>query len=132
MSSRFSKRPNFSRGMDMEWLVGWLLTAGIGLSAVFLIAAVMWRWAATGGPDLRYDIAGENLFEFWKNDIRQVTAGAFRPRLLANIGIAILLVTPYLRVAASMLYFAFAERNWKYTAFTGLVLAMLTYSLFLR
>jgi hypothetical protein len=31
-----------------------------------------------------------------------------------------------------MVYFAVAERNIKYTVFTGFVLAVLTYSLFLR
>jgi len=43
-----------------------------------------------------------------------------------------LLLTPYARVLASMLYFALVERNRKYTAFTTFVLLTLTYSLFLR
>lgn len=65
-------------------------------------------------------------------DIRQVAADAVRPRLLINLGIAALMLTPYVRVLASMLYFAFIERNGKYTLFTGFVFAVLTYSLFLR
>ncbi len=56
----------------------------------------------------------------------------FRPRLLVSLGIAALLLTPYLRVLASLLFFAFVEHNWKYSLFTGFVLAVLTYSLFLR
>jgi uncharacterized membrane protein len=40
--------------------------------------------------------------------------------------------TPYLRVAASAVYFALVERNLKYTLFTLFVFAVLTYSLFLR
>ena len=43
-----------------------------------------------------------------------------------------LLLTPLVRVLASLLFFALAERNWKYALFTGFVLAVLTYSLFLR
>ena len=39
---------------------------------------------------------------------------------------------PQVRVLASMLYFAFVERNGKYTLFTGFVFSVLTYSLFLR
>lgn len=31
-----------------------------------------------------------------------------------------------------MFFFAFEERNYKYTIFTALVFAVLTYSLFLR
>jgi len=73
-----------------------------------------------------------NLFEFLVKDIRQVADEDFRPRLLVNLGLAALMLTPYARVLASMLYFAFAEHNWKYTFFTGFVLSVLTYSLFLR
>jgi len=39
------------------------------------------------------------------------------------------MLTPYVRVLASMLCFA-AARNWKYTCFTATVLATLTYALF--
>jgi uncharacterized membrane protein len=42
------------------------------------------------------------------------------------------MLTPYLRVVASVVYFMAGLRNWKYAVFTGFVLAVLTYSLFLR
>jgi len=42
------------------------------------------------------------------------------------------MLTPFVRVLTSVFYFAFVERNWKYTLFTGFVLGLLTYSLFLR
>ena len=58
--------------------------------------------------------------------------GQFRPRFLVSLGITALLLTPYVRVLASLLFFAFVAHNWKYSAFTGFVFAMLTYSLFLR
>ena len=77
-------------------------------------------------------IAGMNLFEFMLTDIQQAAADAVRPRLLVNLGIAALMLTPYVRVLASMLYFAFVEHNGKCTLFTGFVFSVLTYSLFLR
>jgi len=40
------------------------------------------------------------------------------------------MLTPYLRVVASMAYFTFVARDWKCAFFTGVVLATLTYSLF--
>ena len=119
-----------STGMDM-W-IGSILSIGVILSAVFLLAGLIWRWVVTGHPELQYTIQGTNLFQFWLNDIHQATVGAFRPRLLVNIGIALLMMTPYLRVIASFAYFLFVERNIKYTVFTGFVLMVLTYSLFLR
>jgi len=51
---------------------------------------------------------------------------------LINLGIAVLILTPYVRILASVLYFAFVARNWKYTLFTASVLGVLTYSLFGR
>lgn len=47
-----------------------------------------------------------NLFEFLPADIQQMFSGAFRPRLFVNLGIAALMLTPYVRVLASLLYFA--------------------------
>ena len=73
-----------------------------------------------------------NLFDFMTAEIKSASAGAIRPRLLVGLGIGAILLTPYSRVLASLLFFAFVEHNWKYTAFTGFVLAVLTYSLFLR
>jgi uncharacterized membrane protein len=117
---------------NMDILISYILQIGVLLSAVFLLAGIVWRWLITGSPRLDYALSGTNLFEFWMTDIRQATSGEFRPRLLVNLGIALLLVTPYLRVAASVVYFGFVLRNLKYTLFTSLVLSILTYSLFLR
>jgi uncharacterized membrane protein len=117
---------------DMEVLVGYILLGGVLLSMALLVAGLVWRWLATGHVSFEYSIAGMNLFEFMVSDIRQAAAHAVRPRLLVNLGIAALMLTPYVRVLASMLYFAFVERNGKYTLFTGFVFTVLTYSLFLQ
>jgi uncharacterized membrane protein len=73
-----------------------------------------------------------NFFEFVLNDIRLTLQGALRPRLLVNLGMATLMLTPYVRVLVSMLFFAVVEHNRKYTVFTAFVFSVLTYSLFLR
>ena len=119
-------------GFDMEVLVGYILLIGVLLSMVLIAIGVVWHWLATGQLGLEYPIAGMNLFGFVLADIQQMFSGAFRPRLFVNLGIATLMLTPYVRVFASMLYFAFVERNRKYTVFTAFVFSVLTYSLFLR
>jgi uncharacterized membrane protein len=119
-----------SSGIDT--LVGTILLSGVLLSVLFLVAGTLWRWKNTGHPEFDYTISGMNLLQFWTAALDDVRRLAFRPRLLINLGIGILMATPYLRVLASMLYFAFRERNAKYTAVTGLVLAILSYSLLLR
>ena len=116
----------------MDRIVGAILLVGVLLSAGFLLAGILWHYLASGSPEPHDVIAGTNLFQFWLANIRQVSIGNLNPSLLLNVGLAILLITPYFRVAASVLYFAIADLNLKYTVFTSFVLSVLTYSLFLR
>ncbi len=117
---------------DMEQVVGYVLLIGVLLSMAFIALGVIWRWFNTGQLGMDYQITGMNFFEFLLSDLQAVMAGAFRPRLLVSLGIATLMLTPFVRVFASMLYFALVERNAKYTVFTAFVFTVLTYSLFLR
>jgi uncharacterized membrane protein len=119
-------------GFDMEVLVGYILLIGVLTSMVFIVAGLVWHWARTGQLGIGYDISGMNFFEFVWRDVQLVAAVQFRPRLLVSLGIVALLLTPFVRVLASMIYFACVARNWKYTVFTAFVLSVLTYSLFLR
>ncbi len=116
----------------MEILVGYILLVGVLLSIVLIGAGLVWHYASTGKVGLVYSIGGMNLYHFVVNDFYQTVHPPLRPRLLVNLGIATLMLTPYVRVLASMLYFAFAERNGRYTVFTAFVFLVLTYSLFMR
>jgi uncharacterized membrane protein len=116
----------------MDALIGYVLLGGTVLSVVLIVAGLVWHWIQVGRLGIEYTIPKMNLFEFIIEEFREVLGGQFRPRLLVSLGIAALLLTPYLRVLASLLFFALVEHNWKYSAFTGFVLAVLTYSLFLR
>jgi uncharacterized membrane protein len=117
---------------EMDSLVGYILLIGVLTSIALIVAGVIWHYANTGHVGLDYSIVGMNLFQFVLSEFRQFTQLHLRPRLLVNLGIATLMLTPYIRVTASMLFFGFAERNYKYTAFTAMVFVVLTYSLFLR
>jgi len=117
---------------DMESLVGYIHLTGVLLSVVLLMVGFVWRWVRVGNLQFEHSIVGMNFFEFILSSLRQIASQAFRPRLFLNMGIAVLMLTPFVRVLASVFYFAFAEHNRKYTLFTGFVLAVLTYSLFLR
>jgi uncharacterized membrane protein len=117
---------------DIESLVGYILLIGVLLSVALLAVGFIWRWARVGNLRFEHSIVGMNFFEFILSTLRQITSQAFRPRLFLNMGIGVLMLTPFVRVLASVFYFAFAAHNWKYTLFTGFVLGVLTYSLFLR
>jgi len=120
------------KSFDMEQLVGVILAAGVLGSAGLLTAGLAWRGVQTGRPAIESTLMATNLFQFWENNFRHLLHGEIRASLLVNLGIALLMLTPYMRVLASTLYFAMAERNVKYTVITGFVLSILTYSLFLR
>lgn len=121
-----------ARQFQMDTVVGVVLRDGVLLSLGLIVIGLVWRWLRTGGMALDYQIAGTNLFEFVTGEVRLAVQGSVRPRLLINLGIAVLMLTPFIRVAVSMVYFMGVLRNWKYTCFTAIVLIVLTYSLFLR
>ena len=116
----------------MDVLVGYVLAAGVITSMVLIAAGLVWHWAATGSLGLEYTMGGMNFFRFLVSDVATVIRTGLGPRRMINLGIAVLMLTPFIRVASSMAYFAAVEHNWKYTIFTGFVLTVLTYSLFLR
>ncbi|HVP79965.1 MAG TPA: DUF1634 domain-containing protein [Thermodesulfobacteriota bacterium] len=117
---------------DMESLVGYILLTGVLLSVALLVVGFVWRWLRVGNLRFEHSIAGMNFFEFILSTLQQMASQAFRPRLFLNLGIGVLMLTPFVRVLASVFYFAFVEHNWKYSLFTAFVLSVLTYSLFLR
>lgn len=116
----------------MEALLGKVLLLGVLASLAMTIAGLVWQAIAPEHGEFERPIAGVNLYQFIMESVRALAAGELRPSLMIDLGITIMLLTPYARVLASMVYFAFADRNPKYTVFTGFVLGVLTYSLFLR
>jgi len=127
-----SEKTEADRHFDMEVLTGYILSVGVLLSVALLIIGLLWRWARSGNLRFEYTIAEMNFFEFVLSSFRQMASHDLRPRVMVNMGMAVLMLTPFVRVLASVFYFALVERNWKYTLFTGFVLSVLTYSLFLR
>jgi uncharacterized membrane protein len=97
-----------------------------------IVSGLAWHWAVTGHLELTYRIVGMNLLQFVSSDAGQLASRPLDPQTIVSAGMAVLMLTPYVRVIASVAYFALAERNWKYVAFTTFVLGVLTYTLFLR
>jgi uncharacterized membrane protein len=74
-------------------------------------------------------IKGHDFFSFIADQFHNVTA---TPALLFMIiGIIVLILTPYFRVAASFLYYSW-QRNYKYLLITLFVLVVVTISLVLH
>ena len=130
--SATSEKTATDRHFDMEILIGYILLVGVLLSVALLAIGLIWRWERSGNLRFQHTIVGMNFFEFVLMSLRQMGSHELRPRVMLNMGVAVLMLTPFVRVLASACYFALVQRNWKYTLFTGFVLAVLTYSLFLR
>ena len=121
-----------TRRLDMDTIIGFTLQIGVTLSLALITAGLVWhrlRWGTWQWPP-DYNLPATTVFGFLVADVEQATGQPARPRMLVNLGIAALMLTPYVRVLMSMLYFVFVERNAKYAVFTAFVLAMLTYGLF--
>lgn len=127
--SKNDSRPETAQQWKMDMLVGSILFVGVMLSLSLVAAGLFWKWARTGTLTFFHFGTGADL-------LRLARSGAnlerFTPGSLVSAGIDVLVLTPYLGVLASALYFSLALKNWKYGLFSCVVLAVLTYSLFIH
>jgi uncharacterized membrane protein len=120
------------RPPDLNTVVWSILLAGLVLSIGLIAAGMIWLRLTAGGVEAPPPIAAANLRGFILRIAAKSATGKIEPTFLIYSGIAVLLLTPFARVLASTLYFAFGERNRKFTLITGFVLTVLTVVLFLR
>jgi uncharacterized membrane protein len=109
-----------------ELIISNVLRGGVLLSAgVIALGAILYyvRWLGTGGK------ASEGAFP---HTLAAVGNGLSHgdPLAVIVLGLLLLLATPVLRVAVSIITFAM-ERDWLYTGITLLVLAILVLSFLL-
>ena len=117
---------------DMEALVGRILSTGVIASIVLLSIGIAWQWIAIGKLGFDYTLPRTNVVRFISGEILGMLREGFGPTRFVNLGIIVLMLTPYLRVLLSMLYFILVARNFKYAAITAFVCTVLTFTLFLR
>jgi uncharacterized membrane protein len=106
----------------MRLLVSWVLLGGVTIAAALIAVGlggsflVGWSGALLGGPSVNaptgsFGNLGEGVV-------------ALRPRAISQLGLLVLLATPIVRVATSLVAFAL-ERDRLYVAITAVVLAIL-------
>lgn len=116
---------------ELEPLVWKILGGGLLLSVILILAGLGWEWASSGTVSMGPTILALNLGGFLTATAAGA-AGGLSPAFLLNCGIAVLLLTPYVRVLASVVFFGFRDRDYRFTAITGFVAVVLTWVLFLR
>lgn len=112
---------------QIDELMGLLLRSGVILAASIVFVGGVIYLARNPHPSNYRAFQGE------PENLRTISgifrdAMALRGHGLIQMGLLVLIATPIARVAFSVLAF-FYERDWKYVAFTLIVLGLLLYSL---
>ena len=119
----------------LETTISYLLIIGVVLSLALEIAGIAIFYRSHGNLDILLQdkamfIQGRNFFSFlyqlFAEEPMQNT-GVF----LMTLGVAVLILTPFVRVIASAIYFAW-KRDSRYVLITAFVLVALTVSLALH
>jgi uncharacterized membrane protein len=112
----------------LEFAISAILRIGVLLSLVLLTAGIVAYYFTEGTYDImleqKWSVNTTNFFTF----IPSIISGSSLAYILIASGIAVLMMTPYLRVIASIIYFALTK-DGKYLLITTIVLVIITVSL---
>ena len=119
----------------LETVISYILIVGVVLSIVLEIAGIAIFYSSRSNLAILLDdrslfIQGRDFFTF----LYQLFAGESTQNtgiFLMTLGVATLILTPFVRVIASALYFVW-RKNTKYVLITAFVLVALTVSLALH
>jgi len=116
----------------LEKIISYILIVGV-MTSLIMEAVGLVLYAMDKGTteidlsDPEAYISSQDFFAYVIGVVT-LTLSDFNYASVMALGLALLMLTPYLRVVASVIYFAFS-RNYKYVVITLIVLAMLTVSL---
>ncbi len=118
----------------LETGISYILIAGVIVSLLLEIAGVILLYHAYGtlaiSRDTEMYIRGNNFFTFMFEQFQGKHAQGSGIQLM-TAGIIVLILTPYIRVVASVFYFLW-DKNIKYVLITLFVLVIVTLSLALH
>ena len=122
------------REPKLESIISYLLIIGVITSVVLEIIGLILYFGAYGNLQVSQApnvyINGENFFAFIVERLGNLFVSE-NALLFLTLGIIILILTPYARAIASLIFFAW-EGNRKYVLITLFVLVVLTISLILH
>ncbi len=114
---------------DMEPLLSAVLLGGM-MTGIGLIIAGLVVGGLTRQAVLEYRIRAASIPRFLEVDLQRVGAPDFWQRFLIDLGFSIVLITPFLRLVVTWLYFAVVQRRWIYVVYTAMVLLLLGMDMF--
>lgn len=107
---------------DMNAIIGWVLQVGVFLSVIIIVTGIILLPTRPGG------LSPERVLTFPQSP-GEVGSGllALHPQAFIALGLLLLIATPVVRVAVSLISFAL-ERDRKYVIITCIVLLILLFS----
>lgn len=114
----------------LETAISWLLIVGVVISLLLEVAGVVIYYQSYHQLAISQDpsvfIKGKDFFTFIYDQFRSGQGGS--SIRLMTAGLIILMLTPYIRVVVSAVYFS-REKNSKFVVITLFVLVVLTIAL---
>jgi uncharacterized membrane protein len=116
----------------LDSLISYILILGVLVSVLVEALGIAGYYSSNGNLNILFQpnflMKGTNFFSYAGKIFQEVLTSRWSPIQILGLGIVVLMLTPYLRVVASVVYFGFA-RNPKYLLITLFVLLVLTASL---
>lgn len=115
----------------LETTIGWILVIGVLASVVFESVGLALNYSQTHDLSLTlspaWNVQSRNFFSFVVTALPSVVTAPSAVSLV-SLGIILLMLTPYARVVASVVYYG-VIRDYRYLGITLLVLTIITISL---
>ncbi|MEM3851650.1 MAG: DUF1634 domain-containing protein [Methanomassiliicoccales archaeon] len=118
--------------LDLEATLSYVLLYGVITSLIIIVSGVLLFLAQQKTLNIDELIHTASFAALTYTSFLALFHGHVTPFGLISLGIVVLMLTPYLRVVSSWVYFSAKEKNVKYFFITLWVLILLTVSLFLR
>ncbi|HXW37976.1 MAG TPA: DUF1634 domain-containing protein [Nitrososphaerales archaeon] len=115
----------------LETAISWILKIGVVSSGILAASGLILAYLQTGSANLtlspQWQVPTRSFFSFVFEAGPSLTSNP-SPMNIVALGIVLLMLTPYTRVVASVIYFG-KVRDVKYLCITLLVLIIITSSL---
>lgn len=116
----------------LELVISYILIVGVIGSVAVETLGILTYYYFNGNLNIvfqpQFALKGADFFSFTIAMFLESVHGTWTPFLILSLGMVLLMVTPYVRVVASVIYFGLVK-NLKYLFITLFVLVVLTTSL---
>lgn len=113
------------RDRGLEKLLGLVLLTGFALGLAVMSTGILLYLVTYGRPEIELGGAWRTEYGSILAYLTHINSSA-NPKNILEFGLALLLLTPYARAAASLVYFL-TEHDLKYVIITSIVIALITY-----